>query len=101
MPQGRDLHACLFGGEAHVGAGALAHPGEAASVTPRPGQREGELAARAAERLARGLGRAVGVSCGIHFEDISRAEIATVEALAERLVNQCLQSPSTRSDQPC
>lgn len=101
MPQGRDLHACLLGGEAHVGAVALASPGEAARVMQRPEHREGELAALVAERLAAALGCAVSVSSGIHFADISRAEIATVEKLAERLVDDCLRFPGTRSDEPC
>ena len=101
MPQGRDLHAFLLGGEAHVGAVALASPGEAAKVLQRQSHREGELAGRVAERLAGALGCAVSVSSGIHFADISRAEITTVEKLAERLVDDCLQSLSTRSDEPC
>ena len=101
VPQGRDLHAFLIGGEAHVGAVALAIPGEAAKVLQRPGHREGDLAARVAERLAAALGCAVSVSSGIHFADISRTEICTVEKLAERLVADCLQSLSTRSDEPC
>ena len=101
MPQGRDLHAFLLGGEAHVGAVALASPGEAAKVIQRPGHGEGELAALVAERLAAALGCAVSVSSGIHFADISRAEITTVEKLAERLVDDCLQSLGTRSDEPC
>ena len=101
MPQGRDLHACLFGGEAHVGAVALAVPGEATRVMQRPHHREGELAARVAERLAEALGCAVSVSSGIHFANISRAEIATVEELTGKLVEECLQSLHTRSDKPC
>lgn len=101
MPQGRDLHAFLLGGAAHVGAVALASPREAAKVVQRPGHREGELAGRVAERLAAALGCAVSVSSGIHFADISRAEITTVEKLAERLVDDCLQCLSTRSDEPC
>ena len=101
MPQGRDLHAFLLGGEAHVGAVALASPGEAAKVLQRQGHREGELAGRVAKRLAGALGCAVSVSSGIHFADISRAEITTVEKLAERLVDDCLQCLSTRSDEPC
>lgn len=101
LPQGRDVHACLVGGEAHVGAVALASPGEAARVLQRPEHREGELAALVAERLAGALGCAVSASSGIHFADISRAEITTVEKLAERLVEDCLRSLSTRSDEPC
>lgn len=84
-----------------MGAVALASPGETARVLQRPGHREGELAALVAERLAGALGCAVSVSSGIHFADISRAEITTVEKLAERLVDECLRSLSTRSDEPC
>lgn len=101
FPQGPDLHACLVGGEAHVGAVALAAPGEATELRQRPKHREGPLAALVAERLARALGCAVSVSCGIHFAGITRAEIATVEDLASRLVEECLLSLSTRSDEPC
>lgn len=101
MPQGRDLHAFLLGGEAHVGAVALAAPGEATEVRQRPHHREGALAALVAERLSGALGCAVSVSCGIHFTAISRAEIAGVEAMARRLVEECLLSLNTRSDTPC
>ena len=101
MPLGRDLHACLLGGEAHVGAVAVSSPGEATRVLQRPHHREGELAARMAERLSGALDCAVSVSCGIHFADISRAEIATVEKLAGWLADEYLRSLSTRSDEPC
>lgn len=101
VPQGRDFHACLLGGEAHVGAVALAAPGEATEVRQRPQHREGALAALVAERLCSALGCAVSVSCGIHFEGISRAEIAAVEKLAAGLAEECLLSLSTRSDEPC
>lgn len=101
LPQGRDLHAFLLGGAAHAGAVALAAPGEATETLQRPGHREGALAALVAERLSAAFGCAASVSCGIHFADISRAEIATVEELAARLVDECLQSLCTRSDAPC
>ena len=101
VPQGRDLNALLTGGEAHVGATALAAPGEATRVAERPHHREGGLAALVAERLAGGFGRAVSVSCGIHFDSITRQEIATVEALAARLVKECLAALAPRSDEPC
>lgn len=99
--RGRDLHASLLGGVAHVGAVALAAPGETTQVWQRPQHREGALAALVAERLARALGCAASVDCGIHFAAISRAEIAAVEKLAERLVEECLLSLSARSDEPC
>ena len=101
FPQGRDLHAMLTGGAGHAGATALAAPGEAPLVSERPGHREGVLAGLVAGRLCAGLGCAVSVSCGIHFEAITRQEIAAVEKLAARLVEECLSSPHTRSENPC
>ena len=95
------MHAMLTGGAGHAGATALAAPGEATLVSERPGHREGVLAGLVARRLCAGLGCAVSVSSGIHFADISRAEITTVERLAEKLVDACLQSLNTRSDEPC
>ena len=90
LPQGRDLHAALLGGEWHVGATALAAPDGATQVSERPAHREGPLAALVARRLATALGCAVSVSAGIHFADITRAEIATVERLTEQLVEEAL-----------
>ncbi|WP_291356801.1 hypothetical protein [Desulfovibrio sp.] len=100
-PQGRDLHAILTGGDGHAGATALAAPGEATLVSERPGHREGALAGLVAGRLCAGLGCAVSVSCGIHFEAITRQEIAAVEKLGARLVEECLSSRHTRSENPC
>ncbi len=100
-PQGRDLHAMLTGGDGHAGATALAAPGEATLVSERAGHREGALAGLVAGRLSAGLGCAVSVSCGIHFEAITRQEIAAVEKLAARLVEECLFSRHTRSENPC
>ena len=101
FPQGRDVHAMLTGGAGHAGATALAAPGAATVARVRPGHREGPLAGRVAGRLCAGLGCAVSVSCGIHFEAITKQEIAAVEKLAARLVEECLSSRYTRSDTPC
>ena len=101
FPQGRDVHAILTGGAGHAGAVALAAPGEAPLVRERPAHREGALAALVAERLAAALGCAVSVSCGIHFEAITRGEIAAVEKLACRLVEESLSSLPTRSEKAC
>lgn len=96
------MHASLTGGAGHAGATALAAPGESTLVCERPAHREGALAELVAERLSSALGCAVSVSCGIHFEAITRQEITAVEALAGRLVDECLSSLSrTRSETPC
>ena len=96
LPQGRDLHASLLGGEWHVGATALSGPNGVTQVSERPAHREGALAAMVARRLATGLSCAVSVSAGIHFADITRAEIAAVERLAESLVEEALAALSSR-----
>lgn len=101
LRQGQDLHAFLLGGESHVGATALAAPGEAAQVCERAAHREGALAGLVARRLADALGCAVSVSAGIHFPDITRAEIAAVERMAAGLAEQCISSLNTRSSKTC
>lgn len=92
LGQGRDLHAFLLGGEPHVGATALAAPGEPAQICERAAHREGPLAGLVARRLADAFGCAVSVSAGIHFPDITRAEIAAVERMAAGLAEQCISS---------
>ena len=99
--QGPDLHAVLCGGESHVGATALAAPGEATQVCQRPGHREGALAGLVARRLAEAFDCAVSVSAGIHFRSITRAEIAIVERMAAGLAERCCPSPNTRSSGTC
>lgn len=101
LPQGRDLHAFLLGGEWHVGATALAGPDGATQVSERAAHREGALAAMVARRLATALGCAVSVSAGIHFADITRAEIDAVERLTAELVEEALAALSRRSNEPC
>lgn len=101
LGQGRDLHAFLLGGEPHVGATALAAPGEPAQVCERAAHREGPLAGLMARRLADAFGCAVSVSAGIHFPDITRAEIAAVERMAAGLAEQCISSLNTRSSKTC
>lgn len=86
LPLGPDLQAILTGGQAHLGAWAVAEAGRGITCAgERPGHREGPLAARLALMLANGLGCAVCVSAGIHYDAITREEIATVERLAGEL----------------
>ena len=88
---GQDIQICLTGGKAHVGAVALALPNaDIPAMLIRPGHKEGELAALMAETLARSLNCAVCVSAGIHYPNITRDEILTVESLSRKLTEQCL-----------
>ena len=91
VPLGNDIQIILTGGEAHIGAVAVASADSPqGSVREMPHHREGELAQKMACRLAKALNVTVSVSAGIHFPHISREEIATVFALADRLTEDAL-----------
>ncbi len=81
LRMGRDLQVILNGGAAHLGAVALAAPGGAADDA---------------------LSCTVCVSAGIHYENISKEEIAAVERLAETLTERCLAALATQhKDEAC
>ena len=109
--QGRDLQAPCGGGASHIGAVALAapvqvydqqqgQPGLAAHATQPgqvetrllalPGHKEDALALRMATSLAQALHCAVCVSAGIHYDNITRAEIQQVEQMAQDLTQRCI-----------
>lgn len=90
---GRDLAAFLTGGEAHVGAvavagGAAGTAGESLSACiVAPGHKEGPLAREGAALLAERSGRTCALTVGIHIDGASTEEIREImvharEALA-------------------
>ena len=84
--QGGDCLVSVTGGDApHIGAAALCADGEIRRLD-RNGHREGELAAELAERVC--------AVCGIHFDGISRAEIASVVAAVRDMADTWLGSAS-------
>ena len=86
--QGGDCLVSVTGGDApHIGAAALCADGEIRRLD-RNGHREGELAAELAERAASKLG------CCVHFDGISRAEIASVVAAVRDMADTWLGSAS-------
>ena len=103
--QGRDLQVLCGGGASHVGAVALAAPNVAhapqpdqsnsggqvaARVLTLPGHKEDALALRMAQSMAEALHCAVCVSAGIHYDNITRAEIQQVEQMALDLTQRCI-----------
>ena len=82
---GADYALTLHGGRAHVGSTALAAPGQNAQICQIAGHRDGEIAASVAERVANALQVRVAVTCGIHYDAITREEIAQVRELAGQL----------------
>lgn len=90
---GPDLLLLLTGGDAHIGAVALAGPDGLAGAPESRGHREGALAAEIALEVARCLGCRVAVACGIHYDNISAHEIGEVLKLARELAGNFLVRP--------
>ena len=81
---GGDWVVVVTGGDVpHVGALALAAPGEPPRVLGRPGHREAEPAVPLAGELATLLGAAVAVAVGVHLDAITPSELREVVALLE------------------
>lgn len=93
-PQGCDWLVSLTGGQAHIGAVALALPPETprvpspAQLLSRPGHREDALAQECARQLAAASCTAVCVCAGIHYDAISREEITAVLRLCEDMTDE-------------
>lgn len=85
---GRDLAATLTGGEAHVGAVAVAGAGvgtrgeDVDGMVVVPGHREDVLAREGARLLAARSGRCCVLTAGIHVDDASPDEIDIIVANA-------------------
>ena len=75
-------------------AGQANQPEQVGQVETRllalPGHREDALALRMAQSMAEALHCAVCVSAGIHYDNITRAEIQQVEQMAHDLTQRCI-----------
>lgn len=110
LRQGRDLQVMCSGGDAHIGAVALASPclqdtadqKHQNALLALPGHREDQLALRMAHRLAKELNCTVCVSAGIHFDCITKEEIERVLHLVDTLTERCVvRLKQTAKDSPC
>ena len=94
---GRDLLLRITGGEAHVGAVAVAVPADAGRSAPRVRDlvagrhREGPLARAAAERICLASGCSVAVVAGIHYDGATRAEIDVIVENVDRGVSRMVE----------
>ena len=89
--QGRDLLLLISGGEAHVGAVAVARPagdGGAAGEVVVPPHKEGPLAAECAALVAEAGGCTCAAAAGIHQDLATKAEIAAICANARAAARQ-------------
>jgi hypothetical protein len=82
VAQGRDLVLLITGGDAHVGAAAVAAPGSGGAVHEAvlPPHKEGPLARECAALLADAAGCTVCAVAGIHQDAITKDEIAAIVA---------------------
>lgn len=88
IPQGRDYVWLVTGGDAHVGAVAVAYwnGGELHSqVLTVPSHREGELALELAELACRRLQTTVTVAAGIHIDHATKEQIRDIVEEVRRL----------------
>ena len=88
---GRDLLCHVHGGEAHVGSVALSEWRDGRAHTrclSAEGHKEEAIARHAAHTLCAATRCSVACVAGIHFDEISRAEIEAISAAAYSLARQ-------------
>jgi hypothetical protein len=87
---GNDLLVTITGGKAHIGAAAVGIKVEGvatSSVITVPAHREDRVVKDAAEKLAKKLDKTVVVVSGIHYDNITKEEIAETLSLCIELVD--------------
>ena len=83
------LHILVIGGsKTHVGAISYCFPGEPVQTIQFPAHRDGVVSARWAERLCSQTNAPVTVACGIHYDNVSKAEINEIVRTTEHLLGQ-------------
>jgi len=88
---GRDYLCRIEGGDAHIGAVALAQWRSGRVHTEHlvvNGHKEASIAIRAAHELCRVSERSVTCIAGIHFDDLDRPQIDEIVQTAEELIRR-------------
>lgn len=99
---GNDILLSIWGGEAHLGAIAMAQPraslkdparrSATASVFCYIGHREDQLVKEVSERLASALDAKVSVAAGLHWDTLSREGVLTVTRNVNLLVEEIIKT---------
>ncbi|MDR2944726.1 MAG: hypothetical protein LBU81_06585 [Methanosarcinales archaeon] len=94
---GSDLLVTLTGGQAHIGAAALAYPDKetgriTVSVLSAPGHKEEEIALAGARFISGETKKTVLFAAGIHLDDISAEEINEINKTCAELIQNCLNN---------
>ena len=93
---GKDLQLIISGGQAHIGAVALAvcYDRNRAAVNVSQiavyGHREDALCREVAATLSKGLKTTVAVSAGIHFDGLLEEDIAEIMQISKELTEELL-----------
>ncbi|MDF2937866.1 MAG: hypothetical protein K0Q90_3239 [Paenibacillaceae bacterium] len=100
---GEDYVLLVTGGQAHIGAAAVAYPSEdggaRTQVIGLPGHKEEELARELADAACSRLGKAVTVIAGIHIDHATPAEIRTMVAETRALFHAELEVLTKRQEE--
>ncbi len=91
---GADYVLLVTGGQAHIGATAVAYPAEGGAHTEvigLPGHKEAELARELADIACSRLGKAVTVVAGIHIDHATLPEIRAMVAETRALFHAELE----------
>lgn len=103
---GEDLVVVISGGDKpHIGAVAICLPSISVNDSERKiytlshqtfaGHKEGELALKSAEKISKALDKKVVLTCGIHFDQVTRKRIKEilqqVDVMTSRIINKLLE----------
>lgn len=86
------IHVLLAGGaKSHIGAISVAE-GEWAETKTFSGHKDHLLSEPWAKAIAQKTGQRCAVICGIHYDGVSKADIAAIVAAAEELLAELLRT---------
>ena len=87
LDEGWDIS--IFGGcKTHVGAVTLASPDDTVQTAERPGHRDSFVSSRWAAELAAHWNAPVCVRCGIHYDNVTKEQLAVIIAACEDLLRE-------------
>ncbi len=87
VPMGPDICVTIIGGAGHIGAVTAVSPQTDARTTAFGTHKEFRVTEMVAARLKARLNCTAAAVCGIHFDDITKEEIADVLALSAELTD--------------
>jgi hypothetical protein len=85
------IHVLVIGGcRTHVGAVSYAFPGQPVETVQFPTHRDGAVSERWAKTLCERMNCPVVVNCGIHYDNVTKADIMEIVKATDALLEQTL-----------